>query len=102
MNTVRIARKTLLALLLLTLAPFAATGRLVAEEPAMFGNTPSRNMVSDEKGLPATWDIKTGLNVIWSEPLGSQSYGGPVVHGGKIFVGTNNEGKPRQHHGLRR
>ncbi|HET6374121.1 MAG TPA: PQQ-binding-like beta-propeller repeat protein [Candidatus Polarisedimenticolia bacterium] len=60
--------------------------------PAMFGGTPARNMVSSEKGLPEKWDIHTGLNVKWSAALGSQSYAGPVVYGGKVFVGTNNEG----------
>lgn len=65
-----------------------------AEEPerAMFGNTPSRNMVSDETGLPSHWDVATGENVKWTEPLGTQSYAGPLVAGGKVFVGTNNEG----------
>ena len=29
----------------------------------MWGGTPSRNMVSDMKGLPTTWDLKTGKNV---------------------------------------
>lgn len=64
-----------------------------AEEPAiaMFGGGPSRNMASSETGLPATWDSETGANVLWMQPLGSQAYGGPVVHGGKIFAGTNNE-----------
>lgn len=62
-------------------------------QQAMFGNTWSRNMVSPEKGLPAEWDVKTGKNVLWSQPVGSQSYAGPVIHGGKVFVGTNNEGK---------
>jgi outer membrane protein assembly factor BamB len=62
-----------------------------AEAPAMFGNTPSRNMVSDETGLPTKFDVDTGENLLWKTKLGSQSYGGPVVHGGKIFVGTNNE-----------
>jgi outer membrane protein assembly factor BamB len=61
------------------------------DPPAMFGNTPARNMVSAEKGLPTKWDPATGLNTKWSQPLGSQSYGGPVVYGGKVFVGTNNE-----------
>src|SRR4029453_10238858 len=28
----------------------------------------------------------------WGADLGSQSYGGPGVGGGKVFVGTNNEG----------
>ncbi|MGH9868967.1 MAG: PQQ-binding-like beta-propeller repeat protein [Candidatus Polarisedimenticolia bacterium] len=62
------------------------------EPPAMFGNTLDRNMVSKETGLPETWDIKTGLNVKWVANLGSQSYAGPVVYGGKVFIGTNNEG----------
>lgn len=62
-----------------------------AEPPAMFGNTPSRNMTSDETGLPTRFDIDTGENVLWKARLGSQAYGGPVVYGGKVFAGTNNE-----------
>jgi len=57
----------------------------------MWGGGPNRNMVSDEKGIPRTWDIKTKTNIKWEAELGSQSYGNPVVAGGKIFVGTNNE-----------
>ncbi|MEM7481219.1 MAG: PQQ-binding-like beta-propeller repeat protein [Acidobacteriota bacterium] len=64
-----------------------------SKDVAMFGGTPSRNMVSDETGLPESWDPKTGRNVRWSQPLGSQSYGGPSIAGGKVFVGTNNEGQ---------
>ena len=60
-------------------------------EVGMFGNTASRNMVSDETGLPSSWDIFTGENVLWSQPAGSQAYGGAVVAGGKVYVGTNNE-----------
>lgn len=60
-------------------------------EITMFGGTPSRNMVSDEKNLPDKWDVKTGENIKWTAKLGSQSYSGPVVAGGKVFVGTNNE-----------
>jgi outer membrane protein assembly factor BamB len=48
-------------------------------------------MVSDETGLPAKWNAETGLNVKWSAQLGSQTYAGPIVHGGKVYVGTNNE-----------
>ena len=48
-------------------------------------------MVSNMKGLPAEWDIKTKKNVKWVAKLGSQSYGNPVVAGGMVFVGTNNE-----------
>lgn len=62
-------------------------------EKGMFGNTPSRNMVSSEKGLPATWDIETGENVLWVAELGSQAYGGPTAANGRVLVGTNNEGR---------
>src|SRR5207249_2829681 len=75
--------------------------RLQAEESAsdpgngdwpMWGGTPDRNMVSGMKGLPTEWDVKTKKNVKWVAELGSQSYGNPVVAGGMVFVGTNNEG----------
>jgi outer membrane protein assembly factor BamB len=64
-----------------------------AVERAMFGNTFERNMVSPEKGLPADWDVKTGKNVKWWSDVGTQAYAGPVTLGGKVFVGTNNEGR---------
>ena len=57
----------------------------------MWGGSPDRNMVSDAKGLPTTWDVKTGKNIKWVAALGSQSYGNPVVAGGVVLVGTNNE-----------
>src|SRR4030088_74523 len=57
----------------------------------MWGGTPDRNMVSHMKGLPTEWDIKTKKNVKWVADLGSQSYGNPVVSGGIVLVGTNNE-----------
>lgn len=62
-----------------------------AIERAMFGGSFSRNMVSDEKHLPDDWDPQSGRNIKWTAELGSQSYAGPVVAGGKVFVGTNNE-----------
>jgi len=62
-------------------------------EIGMLGNTPSRNMVSDETGVPDSWDPSTGANILWTQPVGSQAYGGPVVGNGKVYVGTNNEGR---------
>src|SRR3954466_4124620 len=58
----------------------------------MWGGTADRNMVSSMKGLPTSWDVKTKKNVKWVSTLGSQSYGNPVVAGGQVYVGTNNEG----------
>ena len=57
----------------------------------MWGGTPDRNMVSNMKGLPTTWDVAKKTNVKWVAAIGSQSYGNPVVAGGQVYVGTNNE-----------
>jgi outer membrane protein assembly factor BamB len=61
----------------------------------MWGGSPDRNMVSGETGIPAEWDIKTKKNVKWTAKLGSQTYGSPVVAGGRVYVGTNNGGNLR-------
>src|SRR5258706_9027048 len=57
----------------------------------MWGGTPDRNMVSNMKGLPTSWDVATRKNIKWVAGLGSQAYGNPVVAGGQVYVGTNNE-----------
>jgi outer membrane protein assembly factor BamB len=46
--------------------------------------------VASEAALPLRWDVATGENVRWSAQLGTYAYGGPVVAGGRVFVGTNN------------
>lgn len=55
-----------------------------------WGGSSHRNHVSAARDLPAAWDWKSGKNVQWSAPLGSQSYSSPVVAGGRVFIGTNN------------
>jgi outer membrane protein assembly factor BamB len=77
-------------------AALSTTGAVATSDPGtgdwpMWGGTSDRNMVSNMKGLPADWDVKTKKNVKWVADLGSQSYGNPVVAGGMVFVGTNNE-----------
>ena len=71
-------------------APSASPGAAEGDWP-MWGGSPDRNMVSTMTGLPTTWDVKTGANVKWVAQLGSQTYGNPVVAGGVVLVGTNNE-----------
>src|SRR4051794_2547588 len=61
-----------------------------ADQP-QFGQAWSRNMVSAEQGLPDSFDPKAGTNVKWVAELGSESYATPVVAGGRVLVGTNNE-----------
>ncbi len=61
----------------------------------MFGGTPGRNMVNlIDKNIPAKLDLKDEKALLWKAELGSLSYGGPTIAGGKVFVGTNNS-KPR-------
>ncbi len=67
-----------------------------------WGGSSHRNNVVPDGHLPLSWavgefDLKTGrwLNkdaklVRWAAPLGSQTYGTPIVAGGKVFVATNN------------
>ena len=69
----------------------SGAGKGVTDWP-MWGGSPDRNMVSDATGMPTTWDVKTGENIKWVAALGSQSYGNPVVAGGVVLIGTNNEG----------
>ena len=39
----------------------------------MWGGTPDRNMVSNMKGLPTDWDVKTKKNVKWVADLGRRA-----------------------------
>ncbi len=49
-----------------------------------------RNNVTDEPGIPTSWDVTKGVNIRWSLALGSETYGNPIVANGKLYVGTNN------------
>lgn len=68
---------------------------------AMWGGSPSRNNVPDAKNIPSEWNIgefdddgnwvkDDAVNIKWVSPVGSQTYGNPVVANGKVYVGTNN------------
>ncbi len=83
-------------------------GELVWIAPAkdwpQWGGTAGRNMVSEEKGLPDSFEpgekdsaagqIKpqTSRNVKWGRKLCSALYSTPTVAGGKIFVGGQKPG----------
>ena len=67
-----------------------------------WGGSASRNNTPESGPLPIDWDPgqfdaetgawkpETSRNIAWAAQLGSQSYGNPVVAGGKAYVGTNN------------
>jgi outer membrane protein assembly factor BamB len=84
----------------------AASGALPPDDgdwPA-WGRTPAHNMVTDAKNLPFSFDpgklnpdgspdLSTAKDVLWVAKMGSQTYGNPAVVAGRIYVGTNNEGR---------
>jgi outer membrane protein assembly factor BamB len=112
MHTPR-TRRTALAALLGAAALAALAALLLPSRPAhadipteampggkgwpMFAGSPERNMVNlVEKNLPTEWEPPSkenprGKNIKWVAKLGSRAYSGPVISGGKVFVGTNNE-----------
>ncbi len=63
---------------------------LSAADQPQWGERFSRNMVSEEMGLPESFDPKTGRNVKWVAELGNQTHSTPVVAGGRVLIGTNN------------
>ena len=74
-------------ILLLSMSVFSA------DQP-QWGEAWSRNMVSKEKSFPGIFDPKSGKNIKWSAKLGTQTFSTPIVAGGRVYIGTNNE-EPR-------
>jgi outer membrane protein assembly factor BamB len=72
----------------------AGTGPARADDQPQWGQRHSRNMVSAETGLPTSFDPRTGANVKWVVPLGSETHSTPVIAGGRVYIGTNNN-RPR-------
>jgi len=65
-----------------------------AEDQPQWGRRHTRNMVSVETNLPETFDPATGKNVKWVAALGKRTYATPIVAGGRVLIGTNNQ-RPR-------
>ncbi len=84
------------------LSPWVGGPARAGDRP-QWGQAWSRNMVSAEKNLPTAFqpgkrnpqsgeiELPEKSGVRWVARLGGQSYGSPVVAGGRVFVGTNNE-----------
>ena len=74
-----------------------------ADDWTQWGGGRHRNLVSRETGVPSNFhpgkkrrdrlgfDPSTTKNVRWLVRLGSENYSGPVVAGGRVYVGTNDE-----------
>jgi outer membrane protein assembly factor BamB len=68
--------------------------RATAADQPQWGQAWTRNMVSSEKGLPDSFDPKTGRNIKWVAKLGTEAHSTPIIAGGRVYIGTNN-GEPR-------
>lgn len=89
---------TLLAAFLLTIS----SARAEEADWPQFGGSPGRNNTPEAENVPTEWnvgrfDFRTGEwnaegaeNIKWVAKLGSESYGSPVVAGGKVYCATNN------------
>jgi len=81
--------------------PGEEQAELTREWP-QWGGSSVRNNTPVARCLPAEWEVGefdsdtnewvsgSGRNIVWTSRLGSQSYGNPVIAGGKVYVGTNN------------
>ena len=66
------------------------TAAVFADDQPQWGQRHSRNMVSSETGLADSFDPASGKNIKWVVSLGTETYSTPVVAGGRVFIGTNN------------
>ena len=76
----------------LTLVAHAGAAR-GADQP-QWGQAWTRNMVSGERGLPDSFDPRSGKNIRWVAKIGTETHSTPIISGGRIYLGTNN-GEPR-------
>ncbi|MFM7606047.1 MAG: pyrrolo-quinoline quinone, partial [Prosthecobacter sp.] len=96
--------------LLLAVCLFSMLSHLPAADSPRWGRDNARNMVSDEKGLPSAFnpgkkkagsdeiDPATVTNLAWAAKIGSQCYGTPMIAGGTVYIGTNNESPRNPNH----
>ncbi|MBU0717476.1 MAG: PQQ-binding-like beta-propeller repeat protein [Planctomycetes bacterium] len=89
--------------LIVTAGIIGAVAPSLAQSPApakrgdwtMWGGSPDRNMVSDETGIPTTWDVESRKNIKWIAGLGSYTYGTPVIAHDRVLISTNNAAELR-------
>lgn len=88
----------------MTFSAVALTTVASDTEWTQWGRTPNRNMAGTARNLPSSFnpgeiaedesvDMATTENVQWVAKLGSQTYGNPTILNGRIFIGTNNQGR---------
>jgi outer membrane protein assembly factor BamB len=87
--TYKMLRKLLTRFCIVFMLPVAA--QVIAADQPQWGARYSRNLVSEERGLPESFDPETGENVRWVVPLGTNGYATPIIVEGRVLIGTNND-----------
>ncbi len=79
-----------------------ATSLGSAADQPQWGQAWTRNQVSAERNLPATFDVAAGTNIKWRARLGTEAHSTPVIADGRVYIGTNNnEPRDPKHRGDR-
>ena len=80
----------------------SANGDIKPGDWSQWGGTSYRNNTPIGKNIPIEWEVgrfdrktnawisEDAINIKWVAPVGSQTYGNPVVADGQVYVGTNN------------
>lgn len=59
---------------------------------AFRGNNSSA--VSGAGGIPTSWDLKSGKNILWQKPIPKHGYNSPVINGRNVFItGADNSAR---------
>jgi outer membrane protein assembly factor BamB len=100
----RMSRKTLCRILLLTTAGFP--GSTLGDEPATTNwpqfRGPNASGVADGHRLPTRWNAADGTHIKWKTPILGLGHSCPIIWGDRLFVTTAVSGKkePYLRHGL--
>lgn len=73
----------------------AAPRRAPLNWPSFRG--PDASGVGDGQGVPVTWDVETGANVLWRTAVPGLAHSSPVVWGDRVFLTTvvSTAGEPK-------
>lgn len=66
------------------LALLATVGTLCSADDWLHWRGPEQNGISRDTGLPATWSLETGKNVLWVDDIGGRST--PVVMNDRVYI----------------
>jgi outer membrane protein assembly factor BamB len=50
--------------------------------------------IAEKQGLPLTWNVKTGENVLWRTPIPGLAHSSPIVWGDRVFVTSAISSRP--------